>query len=182
MKMAAIPLGLCQCGCGRRTTISRRNDSSRGYVRGRHQRYVRGHSSGCWQGPRYEVCPDTECWIWLGAKNAGGYGLINVNGKSRLAHRWMFEQIVGPIPKDKVIDHLCRNQACVNPEHLEVVSNATNCRRGNRPRLSMAQAEEIRRLATEHPQYSHRRIAGMYATDHRTIGRILKGEIWDPSK
>lgn len=70
------------------------------------------------------------CWPWLGCKNKHGYG--NVNGKTygtKMAHRAVYEKLVGPIPANKELDHLCRNRACVNPTHLEPVDRKTNCRR-----------------------------------------------------
>ena len=174
--------GLCKCGCGRETKVSPRNDARRGYIKGQPLRFVCGHSSRCWQGPRFKVDPKTGCWLWLGATNPGGYGLINVNGRCRLAHRWMFEERVGPIPRSKMLDHLCRNPACVNPEHLEVVSNAENTRRGNRPVLTIEQAAAVRLMRGEYPDMSHRQLAEMFSVDHRTIGRILKEEAWNHSK
>ena len=67
------------------------------------------------------------CWIWLGAKNDGGYGQIWVNRKARYAHRVCYEFLTGStIPSGLYLDHRCRNTLCVNPDHLRVVTNKQN--------------------------------------------------------
>lgn len=70
------------------------------------------------------------CWTWLSARDRHGYGRIGLtNGRAVLAHRVAYELVIGPIPSGMVLDHLCRNPPCVNPAHLEVVTQAENMRR-----------------------------------------------------
>ena len=75
------------------------------------------------------------CWLWTGARQAGGYGRFMVQSNPRilvLAHRYSYELARGPIADDLTLDHLCRNTSCVNPAHLEPVSRAVNSLRGSR--------------------------------------------------
>jgi hypothetical protein len=71
------------------------------------------------------------CWVWTGAL-AQGYGRFGVTkGRIVLAHRWVYEYLVGEIPEGLTIDHLCRTRACVRPDHLDPVPNAVNNLRSN---------------------------------------------------
>lgn len=79
-----------------------------------------------------KVQPTGFCWEWTGAKTRG-YGSFATETGGKRAHRVAYELLVGPIPDGLVIDHLCRNTSCVNPDHLEPVTQAENVRRGFNP-------------------------------------------------
>lgn len=71
-----------------------------------------------------------DCWIWQGSKDKDGYGKLQVEKKTWRAHRLSYILFNGDIPFGKVIDHLCSNMDCVNPEHLEAVTQGENIKRG----------------------------------------------------
>lgn len=71
------------------------------------------------------------CWEWQGGMNHAGYGLFHIDNRNVLAHRFMYEMLVGPIPEGLVIDHLCSNRVCIRPDHLEAVTQVENIRRTN---------------------------------------------------
>ena len=73
---------------------------------------------------------DGSCWQWVGGCNEDGYGVLRLHNKGHMAHRFVYEKLVATVPKSLVMDHLCRNRACVNPEHMEPVTQRTNLLRG----------------------------------------------------
>jgi HNH endonuclease len=73
-----------------------------------------------------------DCWIWKAASNRDGYGRFWFRGKLWLAHRASYTLFVADIPDGLVLDHLCRNQLCVNPKHLEPVTQKVNHNRGDK--------------------------------------------------
>ena len=70
------------------------------------------------------------CWNWKGSINSWQYGQVRINNRYWRVHRLAYTLLVGEIPQSKVLDHLCRNRICVNPNHLEPVTNKENVLRG----------------------------------------------------
>lgn len=77
------------------------------------------------------VGSDASCWLWMAALTVKGYGEVSFEGRPHPAHRIVYQHLVGPIPDGQVLDHLCRVRRCVNPAHLEPVTNRENLRRGD---------------------------------------------------
>lgn len=75
---------------------------------------------------RIVINPQSGCWEWSLHKDKDGYGNVSVNGKTRRAHVVSYETFRKQIPSGLVVDHLCRNRGCINPEHLEPITNRVN--------------------------------------------------------
>ena len=76
--------------------------------------------------------PVTEsgCWLWTSGVTRGGYSrFVLFNRRQVYGHRYSYELFKGPIPNGLEIDHLCRVRCCVNPDHLEAVTQRENGRR-----------------------------------------------------
>lgn len=95
---------------------------------------------------RAKFVPEGECWLWQGPPDKDGYGTFYLRKRSRRAHRVAWFRRNGPIPDDMVINHTCRRRACVNPDHLEVVTTTENTFRNS---LS---APALNRLKTTCPE------------------------------
>lgn len=90
-----------------------------------------------------EARDEAACWEWIGHTAGGnneggdnetkGYGTLRVGRGAVYAHRLSYETFIGPIPAGLHIDHLCRNRLCVNPRHLEPVTQQVNVLRGVGP-------------------------------------------------
>lgn len=85
---------------------------------------------------KYQIDAASGCWLWTDHL-VRGYGYLRVDGKMRIAHRWYWEQTVGPIAPGLQLDHVvargCTGSACVNPEHLEPVTPLENTMRSSGP-------------------------------------------------
>lgn len=100
-----------------------------------------------------------DCWIWNGSVDSRGYGQLRSNGKTWRAHRFFYSELVGQIPSRYQIDHVCRNKLCVNPDHLEAVTQTENIRRSG--------AWDVNKTKTHCP-------AGHEYSDSNTLSRNNK--------
>jgi hypothetical protein len=106
---------VCECGCG--ASVARR------FVHNHHARksaveYIlkdRGYTS--------------PCWIWQRGQSHKKYGTLKRNGKVQPAHRYFYERHFGPLPPNKELHHLCEQKLCVNPDHLEPVTDTEHARK-----------------------------------------------------
>lgn len=89
-------------------------------------------------GVRRTSATPSECWTWHGHTNRDGYGMYKTGNVSNGAHRMAYQLAKGAIRPGMQIDHLCRNPKCVNPNHLEEVTQLENIRHGNVGKLQLA--------------------------------------------
>lgn len=89
--------------------------------------------------------PITGCLLWLGSTTRLGYGMMSVHSVNRTVHRLAYELAKGPIPEGMVLDHLCRVRCCINPDHLEAVTQKENVMRGDCPTAINARKTHCKR-------------------------------------
>lgn len=129
----------------------------------------------------YVVDEATGCWLWSGSISSTGYGTQYIHRSSGrhtlLAHRWMYERKVGPIPEGLDIDHLCQTKRCVNPDHLEPVLPSVNCQRGPKAKLTTDEVADIR-AAYAMGAATQVELGRHYGVHSATVSRIVRGERW----
>lgn len=164
---------LCECGCGFPAPIASNNRRDRGWTKGEPVRFIGGHSLRRLPKRRW-VEDENGCHVWQGKTTRSGYAPLEPKARERTSvHRFVYEYIHGPLPRHMQVDHLCRNRACINPEHLEAVTAAENIRRGDQTKLTREQVVEIRESTL-----SHAALAPAYGVAPQTIGKIRAGKRW----
>ena len=133
--------------------------------------------------------PNSGCWLWTGFCNPEGYGYIGVEPSiPRKAHRVSYELHKGPIPSGMLVRHKCDVPWCVNPDHLELGTDAENMRdrdvrkrtavgkRNGKSKLTPEQAAEIKiGISTGK---TDRWLSNIYGVAHGTIYAIRHGRTW----
>lgn len=156
--------GLCACGCGERTRT----------------RYVKGHNARKYRGPAY-VEEDrgytTPCWIWQYGRYPNGYPQVIVDRAPRLAHRHLYQQQYGPLPKHMHLHHQCEQPICVNPDHLEPLTPATHARVRKTTKLNSAKVARIRELYAT-GEYSYRTLGEQFGVGAMTVCHVIRGDTW----
>lgn len=125
-----------------------------------------------------------ECFEWQGAK-PNGYGIFQIPGtrENAVAHRVLYVEVHGPIPRDYVVMHKCDNPSCCNIKHLKAVTQFKNVRdsqnKGRKkhgsfsPKLGAKEHKQIIKLSKTVSDYL---LAGQFGVSPSTIARIRRGE------
>lgn len=130
------------------------------------------------------ICPEPNsgCWLWMGCTDKDGYGLLRVDGQNVRAHRFSYEEFVGPIGDGLLMCHKCDIPSCVNPDHLFPGDNSANQidaakkKRHHGQKLAIDDVLEIKTALRRgiHPDDLH----GKYGVHVTTIYNIKAGAKW----
>lgn len=160
----------CQCGCGLPAPI----------YRGHQMQFLRGHAGAATtrKTKRYEINPVTGCWEWLLAKR-DGYGITKgKNGKVQQAHVVEYEKTKGPISVGLVLDHVkCQNRGCINPDHVEPVTNKVNTQRGPVAKINQAIANAMRELYASGAA-TQKQLSIKYGVSLSLVCDVIHGNTW----
>lgn len=128
-----------------------------------------------------------SCWIWIGSKNAKGYGRLTYQQQGWYAHRFSFVASGRQLKKGMHICHSCDNPSCCNPEHLFQGSPKENEQdkikkkrniRGTQSHYAKLDVEQIRMILSLKGTASQQRVGELFNVSQQTIGRIWRGETY----
>lgn len=129
-----------------------------------------------------------NCWTWNGATDTSGYGLLEVENKTRAVHRLSWELHYGSIPNGLGVFHKCDNRICIRPSHLFIGTARDNVadrdrkgrqaigKRNARTKLMPTQIRQIRELFVKGVSYSA--LGRKFSVDAKTIWCVINGKSW----
>lgn len=136
----------------------------------------------------------SSCWVWQGALNSTGYGVIGVRKHGHYqqyrVHRVVYELLVAVVPDDLILCHTCDNPRCCNPDHLFLGTHRDNAvdrqskGRGSKLRgsqnpsakLSEDKVRDIRRLWAAGA--TNAQLAVAYGVSWGLIRKIVQRFLW----
>lgn len=122
------------------------------------------------------------CWTWTGNTNGNGYGQMKADDKVRKSHIWAYEHFTGLIPDGHEVDHMCRNQLCCNPAHLQTLTRADHIKatRARSEKIDLSEYPAI--VARYEAGELQKDIARSYDVSYMSVTRILvrEGAISNP--
>jgi hypothetical protein len=124
---------------------------------------------------KVEFAGDGDCWTWVGSRYGNGYGQFWLRGRKMCAHRAAWLLFIGALPErpEAELDHQCNNRACVNPDHLQILTHRANLLKNRKPRAKPAPQRRKRgRVLATHCRNGHE-----YSEANTFLYRLKTGRI-----
>ena len=129
--------------------------------------------------PRVKLGRSPEaCWTWLGPTTEDGHGKLTFCGRDEVAHRWLWEQLFGPLPKGWVVYSTCESKGCINPHHLAAGLQADANRSSVQTKLLPSDVAEIKAAKETAGPNTARVLAARFDVSENTVRDIWRGASW----